>query len=148
LLQAYFPHRFANTGQPLQCPSTIDRRSCVRLFIGLLGVLSLSRIPGARQGSLAAAQLQSWLQHFGPGRLGEPAALSRLGAIYLAAHPGEQEPERLSRLILRDSAAPVESVLIERIAQDWSKHDVTQVEGWVLSRTEARICAALHLMGR
>jgi len=120
----------------------------VRLFISLLGVLSLSRIPGAPEGSFAAAQLRSWLQHFGPARLGDPAALGRLGAISLAAHPGEQQPERLSRLILRDSAAPVESVLIERIAQDWSQHDVTQVEGWVLSRTEARICAALHLMGR
>jgi hypothetical protein len=42
----------------------------------------------------------------------------------------------------------MESVLIERIAQNWSMHDVTQVEGWVLSRTEARICAAVHLLGR
>lgn len=126
----------------------MDRRGCVRLFISLLGVLALGRTAAARADSLAAARLLSWLQNFGPGRLGEPAALSRLGAIYLAAHPGEQEPERLSRLILRDSAAPVESVLVERIAHDWSSHDVTQVAGWVLSRTEARVCAALHLMER
>jgi hypothetical protein len=131
-----------------QCPATIDRRSCVRLFISLLGVLSLGPASGASEGSLAAAQLETWLQRIGPDRLGDAAALSRLGAIYLAAHPAEQQPEHLSRLILGDSAAPVESVLIERIAQDWSQHDVTQVEGWVLSRTEARICAAVHLLGR
>jgi hypothetical protein len=125
----------------------VDRRSCVRLFISLLGVLSLGPSLGPREDSLPAANLENWLKHSGPGRLGDPMALSQLGAIYLAAHPGEREPERLSRLILRDSADPVELVLIESIAQDWMKHDVTQVEGWVLSRTEARICAVLHLMG-
>jgi hypothetical protein len=52
----------------------------------------------------------------------------------------------LSRLILRDSADPVETALVANIARDWSGHDVTQVEGWVLSRTEARVCAFLHLM--
>jgi hypothetical protein len=33
------------------------------------------------------------------------------------------------------------------VARDWAEHNVTVVEGWVLSRTEARICAVLHLMG-
>jgi hypothetical protein len=125
----------------------IDRRSCVRLFISLLGVLSLNPSLSAPEDWLAAADLQSWLRNFGPSRLGDPEALSQLGAIYLALHPGERELERLSRLILRDSAAPVKSVLIESIARDWSKHDVTQLAGWVLSRTEARICAVLHLTG-
>jgi hypothetical protein len=124
----------------------VDRRGCVRLLIGLLGVLSMDRSLGARQDSLPAADLENWLKHFGPGRLGDTVALSQLGGVYLALHPGEQEPERLSRLILRDSADPVESVLIESIARDWLKHDVTQVDGWVLSRTEARICAVVHLM--
>jgi hypothetical protein len=118
----------------------------MRLCIGLLGVLWLGRAVGARQHSPPAGDLQSWLQRFGPSRLGDPMALSRLGAIYLASHPGEREPQCLSRLILRSSADPVDLVLIESIARDWSRHDVAQVDGWVLSRTEARICAALHLM--
>jgi hypothetical protein len=144
------PH--AGFQSPTKCSNAVtapavDRRSCVRLFISLLGVLSLGRSLGPLEDSLPAADLESWLKQFGPSRLGDPMALSQLGAVYLASHPGEQEPERLSRLILRDSADPVEFVLIESIARDWLKHDVTQVEGWVLSRTEARICAVLHLMG-
>jgi hypothetical protein len=123
----------------------VDRRSCVRLFVSLLGVLSLGRSLGSWEDSLPATDLESWLRHFGSS-LGDPTALSQLGASYLASHPEEQEPERLSRLILRDSAVPVELVLIESIARDWVKHDVTQVEGWLLSRTEARICAIVHLM--
>jgi hypothetical protein len=126
---------------------SVDRRECVRLFVSLLGVLSLDRTLGLRQDLLPPAQLESWLRAFGSGRLGDAAALGRLGAIYLASHPEERDAGHLSRLILGDSAAPVEARLIESIARDWSGHDITLVEGWVLSRTEARICAAVHLLG-
>ncbi len=129
-------------GHAMTAAHTIDRRSCLRVLIGLLGVLSL----GPGRDSLPTAKLDSWLKRIDPARLGDRVALSRLGAIYLASHPEEQGSERLSRLLLRDSADPVEIGLIESIARDWLKHDVTQVEGWVLSRTEARICAAVHLM--
>jgi hypothetical protein len=124
-----------------------DRRSCLRLLVSLLGVLSLGRSLGPDEGALPAADLESWLQHFDPSRLGDPMALSQLGASYLASHPAEREPEHLARLIVRGRSAPMVSVLIENIAHDWSRHDVTQVQGWVLSRTEARICAMVHLMG-
>ena len=119
----------------------------MRVFAGLLGVLWLDRTSGLGRDLLPAAALESLRRLFRSGRLGEPAALGRLGVIYLASHPAERDAGRLSRLILRDSAAPVEAALIESIASDWSRHDVTLVDGWVLSRTEARICAAVHLMG-
>jgi hypothetical protein len=117
------------------------------LLVGLLGALSLGRSSAVREHLLPAADMENWLQRYGPGRLGDSAVLSRLGASYLASHAGEQDLGRLARLILRDSAAPVEFGMIESIRQDWSRHDVTLVEGWVLSRTEARICAAMHLVG-
>jgi hypothetical protein len=125
---------------------SVDRRGCVRFLAGLLGVLSLHRSLAVREDLPPAAQLQNWLQHFGPSRLGDPAVLSWLGASYLASHPVERDPGRLSQLILGGSAAPVQSQLIAVISQDWSRHDVTVVEGWVLARTEARICAVVHLM--
>jgi hypothetical protein len=117
------------------------------LLVGLLGAVSLARSSVVREHLLPAADLENWLRRYGPGRLGDSVVLGRLGASYLASHPEEREPGRLARLILRDSAAPVESGMIESIRQDWSRHDVTLVEGWVLSRTEARICAAMHLVG-
>lgn len=126
---------------------TVDRRQCMRVFVSLLGMLWLDRTSGMGRDLLPAAALDSLRRLFGSGRLGDPAALGRLGGIYLASHPAEREAGRLSRLILSDRAAPVESGLIESIASDWSRHDVTLVDGWVLSRTEARICAAVHLMG-
>lgn len=144
------PHAVSQTPPPcdpaVTAPS-VDRRGCVRLLVGLLGALSLQRASAVRDGLGSTADLQTWLQQFGPDRLGDAAALSRLGAGYLASYPDEQEPRRLARLILRDSTAPAKSALIGSICQDWSRHDVALVEGWVLSRTEARICAVLHLMG-
>lgn len=90
--------------------------------------------------------LEVWLRHFSAGYAGDGAALSRLGAIYLASNPQERNRERLSRLLSMDGTSSVASRLIEHIARDWSEHDVTMVDGWLLARTEARICAALHLM--
>ncbi len=37
------------------------------------------------------------------------------------------------------------SQLRSGIARDWSAHRVVVVDGWLLARTEARLCALLHL---
>jgi hypothetical protein len=144
------PHAISRS--PPKCDHAVispafDRRQCVRLFVSLLGVLAVDRTLVLRQDRLPPAELESWLRAFGAGRLGDAAALGRLGAIYLASHPEERDAGQLSRLILGEGGAPVEARLIESIARDWSGHDVTLVEGWVLSRTEARVCAAVHLIG-
>jgi len=90
--------------------------------------------------------LEVWLRHFSADYAGDSAALSRLGAIYLVSNPQERSRERLSRLLPMAGTSSVGSRLIEHIARDWSEHDVTTVDGWLLARAEARICAALHLM--
>lgn len=87
-----------------------------------------------------------WLAHVGAGFLGNRAAFKKLGVAYLADHPHEANLRRLSRLLCGDGAKSIHLQLIESIAKDWVEHDVTVVDGWVLARTEARICAAFHLM--
>jgi hypothetical protein len=122
------------------------RRDCLRAFVSLVGVLSLGSYVSMCAARAEDVNLEVWLRYFSAAYAGDGAELSRLGAIYLASNPHERSRERLSRLLSMDGASSVGSRLIEHIARDWSEHDVTTVDGWLLARTEARICAALHLM--
>jgi len=36
--------------------------------------------------------------------------------------------------------------VFESIGRDWRTHDLALLDGWVLARTEARVCALLHLI--
>jgi hypothetical protein len=40
---------------------------------------------------------------------------------------------------------PIPSRITRALDRDWSNHDVAVVDGWILARTEARLCAVLHL---
>jgi hypothetical protein len=124
----------------------LSRRAWLRAFAGLCGTLSIAPAIGLSEPRYEEANPQDWLRHFAADFLADGAALRRIGADYLASHPRERNRERLSRLLCRDERAPVRFSLIENIARDWFEHDVVVVQGWVLARTEARICAVLHLM--
>lgn len=85
----------------------------------------------------AAAQqpgLRAALRHHLPPGL-DPAAL---GAALRAAHPACSTQDCLARAALADPAAlPAQS------AADFAEGHTVIVDGWVLSRTEAWLCAAL-----
>jgi len=51
----------------------------------------------------------------------------------------------LTRLLAPESGAPLRESLLAAIARDWRRHDVLAVDGWLLSRSEARICALAFL---
>jgi hypothetical protein len=123
------------------------RRDWLRGLTGAFFALSLGSPLGMRQSWSQPPDLKDWLHSTDPYFLANRAALTQLGAVYLAMHPDERNFRRLSRLLSGAGSKPVRVHLFESIAQDWVEHDVTVVEGWVLARTEARICAALHLMG-
>jgi hypothetical protein len=68
----------------------------------------------------------------------DEAKIRQLGRNYLAAFPGEDDID-----ILQNLAVPVENLSLATAAvkQDFDNGDVVTVDGWVLSRTEARHCA-------
>jgi hypothetical protein len=123
------------------------RRDVVRGLAGLLGGLSLGPSFVLQAPRSDAVGVEDWLRRFGADVLGDTAMLGGFGAIYLGEHPHERDRERLSRLLAGNGASAVGLSLIEGIAHDWREHDVVVVAGWVCARTEARICALLHLMG-
>jgi hypothetical protein len=134
-------------GDPVDAPALI-RRQWLRAFVGLFGVLSLGP-PSLvlHEASSNEANLEKWLKWFVTNYPGDGAALSQLGTVYLKSNPRERNRIRLSRLLSANSASLVPQSLIGSIARDWVEHDVTLVDGWVVARTEARICGLLHLLG-
>ena len=122
-----------------------SRRDSLRGFAAFLGTLSFGFI-SARGAIIRETTLEAWLRRSHPEFLENRVGLRRLGATYLASHPSENDLSRLSQLLLERGGGRVRSRLLAKIARDWATHDVTLLEGWVLARTEARLCAAMHLM--
>jgi hypothetical protein len=126
--------------------AAMGRRRWLRGFAAAVVALSCGSALVGRPLSFGNLDVPAWLASFGGDFLGNRAALKQLGAAYLAMHPDEGSLRRLSRLLSANGTKSMRLHLIEGIAEDWVEHDVTVVDGWVLARTEARICAALHLM--
>lgn len=68
-----------------------------------------------------------------------------IGEYYLAIFESEKSAEALARQIRRslpnDGRHIDAYTLLTRIRQDFERGEVVNLQGWLLSRTEARICA-------
>jgi hypothetical protein len=123
--------------------AAVDRRDCLRGVIGaLLTVWSVSLDRGQ---PWPRADLEHWLRSVGAHAIGGGALLRRLGAAYLAGHPDERDSAQLTRLLSGARARLEVSSLSQSVARDWRAHEVALLDGWLLARTEARVCALLHL---
>lgn len=132
LSESELPRQVENPG----ARQTDERRNCLRALVALLGVAGTRSLPG---------YLEQSLRRIGENLMGDDVALSQLGALYLASHPEERDSKTLSRLLVRNQTIPLRPALIANIARDWAAHDVAVLDGWILSRTEGRLCALLHL---
>ena len=78
-----------------------------------------------------------------------------VGRVYLNSTPEENDPQRLVSLIARDTRDILEALLHDREALhaelrrrhrgDFARGDVALLDGWLLSLTEARLCALAGL---
>lgn len=114
----------------------LTRRGFVKwmLALGTLphGIVQAAVLP--RADSTARRWLVEW---------SHPHSAREIGRVYLAGHPAEADPTLLCHYL--------ESVCVqpERGRADWSvvirddfaRGNTVLVGGWVLSRTEARLCA-------
>jgi hypothetical protein len=85
------------------------------------------------------------------GVLRHPDSAALLGRLYLDGNPREADATRLVTQIgaMPDSAATDEALrasLDERIRNDFINGDTVTVGGWLLSITEARLCALVSLL--
>jgi hypothetical protein len=103
-------------------------------------------VAGAAVG-VAAAGAWRLLDTSGPGVLGDffgdDEAARSVGEAYLTTHPEEAGKETLLGLLdfSPTTAAVSHQRLRAAVRADYERSNLVLVEGWYLSRTEARICA-------
>jgi len=124
-----------------------SRRTWSRRILLLGSALCVGALRRRTPADALAALPADTAQPLAAGVFGDPAALARVGALYLAAYPGEADAGHLWHMVGRCDAelAGFKQALRQRIDRDWRALDMVVIEGWVFARTEARLCAALHL---
>jgi hypothetical protein len=125
---------------------TLSRREWLCGFTGLCAVLSFNIACGVPNGRYPVAGGEDWLSRLTRELPDDVIALRQVGESYLLTHPDEADRAQLSRLLAPDGLAVGElSALVSNVERDWISHNVTVVNGWVLARTEARLCAMISL---
>jgi hypothetical protein len=80
---------------------------------------------------------------------GDIVPMRFLGFLYLREHPGESDRRWLSDALfggsLPQTPAAIAASIAERRRRDLAADDVTIVGGWVMTRSEARLCALAAL---
>ena len=120
-----------------------------RLLAGAFCSLATSLAPLGVRGS-AAETAEDWLPSLA-ARI--PGGLA-LGARYLRARPAEASPERLARELFGEACGR-ERAGLSGIAQrlraarsaDYRDGNLVVLDGWFVTRTEARLLALLALRG-
>ena len=105
----------------------IPRRRFLELSAGAAAALVLTPGAGPRTG---------WL---------DVAAAANVGRRYLRAHPEDREFGDVAALLARSMGGDALAGIRRAVARDFRTQRVVVVDGWVLSRTEARLCAHLAL---
>jgi hypothetical protein len=124
---------------------TVRRRDSILALLGLCAGALACASGGLGKICSESGALGDWLRCHGANLFSDVTALRRLGAMYLVAHPEERSRQLLSRLLIDSGDGAIQLRLLRAIARDWSDHHVAVVDGWLLARTEARLCAFLHL---
>ena len=106
-------------------------------------------------GGVAGASLANdFVRGASPARAANAAAAPRdgvvvLGKAYLRAYPGEADPTfllaRLPGIDTKQRVRPQMPTLVPAFTKDFASGRVVTVQGWQLSRTEARAAAAVAL---
>lgn len=83
------------------------------------------------------------------GAFQQPEDLIFVGNMYLEQHPEEHNRKLLGRILAErfrsQRAFHIEKAIRDLIHEDFDLGQVVELEGWMVSRTEARLCALAAL---
>jgi len=118
----------------------LSRRDFLALVAG--GATALVASCGRSRVGITAADLQAVLAH--------GAYTEMVGRQYLRKVPEEADVNRLGELILSDlsrtaSNGDIRARVREQVRRDFSEDRVVRLGQWILSQTEARLCALTAL---
>jgi len=125
-----------------------------REFLKHLGAASALAASGSVTAVLACGESRDPLLVAIEGLFDDPEAARTVGAAWLAERPAPMDSTRLLaaladdrvdevRALARSDPAALHARLRERHRMDFEADRTTEVGGWVLSITEARVCGLL-----
>jgi hypothetical protein len=132
------------------------RRSLLRLFgygtliwaVGAKNVWGRQSVPAQSAWRPIARKLSTLFE--------QPLSARSIGAAYLQGAPAEAEPQRLLALLggtpeasadlMRASTEELRSRFRRQRREDFARGQTVLVRGWMLSATEARLCALTCLV--
>ena len=120
-----------------------------RLLIAAAGVAAAAAVGPSGLFTLIERLSRSDAESLLRGLITDRDGATRLGSSYLAAHPTEAR----RRVLVHDLVGPTEPTSVShasgevaaRIRGDYAARSTVVVDGWVLSRTEARLYALVAL---
>ncbi|MEO1655614.1 MAG: hypothetical protein AAFU64_18875 [Bacteroidota bacterium] len=91
----------------------------------------------------------SWAEPQSLGMIWDTKSILSIGESYLKGFPKENDEQTLVRWLFKQS--PLEndalrSWLEQKIKQDFTNNETIMLDGWMLSRTEARQCALFSIL--
>lgn len=113
----------------------MNRRGWLVLMTSVLGATLLRPQGGQASDSTSGNRvtLDAWLAPDDASR--------RIGRRYLSLRPEEKDPARLASLLLPEPEAELPGDLQRRIRTEMEDGATLYLEGWLLTETEARLCA-------
>lgn len=125
----------------------MERRSFIKLSAFTAMVLALPLAQGCGGSKETAIGQPLLLSH-----LADAKTIREAGLTYRHAHIAEDNQHQLTQLILKGKNASdfsrdeIEAMLTEQVKDDFKTGNVTQLNGWILSVTEARQCALFSIL--
>ncbi|MET0987931.1 MAG: hypothetical protein ABW034_21235 [Steroidobacteraceae bacterium] len=122
--------------------SAVSRRSLLSALLALASVAVLPNRGDGAESTNVVKNVTSWL--------GPDAIL--VGARYLQLHSSEANLEVLTDWLVERLQGATSSDLprdfSRAVQEDFGRDDVVHLDGWLLSRTEVRLCALACLADR
>ena len=114
-----------------------------RLFIQIL-TTTLAALAGTASAIMSPAGPHTVAAPALAAFLGGRDGILRIGRAYRDRFPEESDPQILTRALPSDTDG--NTVIEERIVRDFTLGDTVLLDGWMLSRTEARQAALYSLI--
>jgi hypothetical protein len=124
----------------------MERRTFVRLSAYTAMALALPLADSCTTGSKEKAIAQPLLF----SHIADVKAINEAGNAYRKLAPGEDNRDILTKLLLGNNtttdSSSIQTLLDNRVKQDFRSGKTVTVTGWIMSETEARQCALYSIL--
>jgi hypothetical protein len=131
------------------------RRSFLRMLFFLGATVFLRRADAF--GTTATSHAEDWLSSKLANFFHNKESARAIGLAYLRTVPEEANARQLTHFIcssweqrydemVHADAAKIKTILLRQQREDFEKGRIVDLQGWILSETEARLCALAALV--